>query len=779
MREQVSYLFKEISFEITHECPLNCIICSSDAGKNPKIKEILEYEDIKKVIEDGINVYKIKTITLSGGEPLIHKNIMKIVHYIGERNLNLILYTSGVVYDNERNMISITRNFAKKLKKKNENLILIFDIQGHNSNLVDLITNTKGSFFLIVDSIKNCLNEGIKCEAHFVPNKINYNYIFETADFLEKLGVTKLHFLRYFPQGRGAENPEIFLTNEEFYLLQFKLKKLKKSKRGKLDIRLGHPINFQFIIDPKVKNLNHHCRGGKDAPLIYPNGELHMCPAWKNFRELSPGNIKENSLKDLWEHNYFREFRYFIEKGYKNIEGLCRTCEYLNICRGKCVAQRILKSKKLFPFPVCMYKYEDPNCPMKIVNRNSNINPIKNKNLSLINYNSNNMCQIIFSTPEIYNKIEKELVELAAEHDISFIQIIDIKNVIIDLRSFYSCKYGCKNFNRKYSCPPFSLSLDNFKKKMNVYSKVLLVTITRNIETFYKFKQNQNINKISYYRRKFYSRLSELEIWRILEKIEALFTKYNLKFKGLAAGSCHKCKECGTNYLIGCKKPNKMRMSMESVSIDVIRTLSYAGYPIDLINTTSITRCIAILIKDSHFPSIHYTFKESPHNFIDVYNEIKNINVDFTKVIVDTKKIEWLRIIDISEIKITSKPICNRNCMNYNKNYSCPPYSTPINLSMWCKAIIWKWKKNPFKKHSYNNTIKYIHKQVFRSGYYFSLSLRHCQCDECIQCSFNKFLKNKKIPEPCQSYLILAPAMESMNIDMSQFGAGLFGIELI
>ena len=102
---------------------------------------------------------------------------------------------------------------------------------------------------------------------------------------------------------------------------------------------------FLFLIDPNnayVLNEPHYCRGGLDAPLILPNGDVSMCPAWKNLTQFVVGNIYQKSMEDIWNSNNFRLFREFIENDYKNINEPCKTCKYLRKCRGKCVAQRLL-----------------------------------------------------------------------------------------------------------------------------------------------------------------------------------------------------------------------------------------------------------------------------------------------------------------------------------------------------------------------------------------------------------------------------------------------------
>ena len=118
-----------------------------------------------------------------------------------------------------------------------------------------------------------------------------------------------------------------------------------QSEKMEIDVRVGHPINFLFLTGYEKlydKEETHYCRGGLDAPLILPSGDVSMCPAWKNLEEFSAGNIYTATLEDIWNSHNFHVFRDFINRWYKTIKEPCRSCKYLENCRGKCVAQRLL-----------------------------------------------------------------------------------------------------------------------------------------------------------------------------------------------------------------------------------------------------------------------------------------------------------------------------------------------------------------------------------------------------------------------------------------------------
>ncbi|MHA1380632.1 MAG: DUF2284 domain-containing protein [Candidatus Helarchaeota archaeon] len=366
----------------------------------------------------------------------------------------------------------------------------------------------------------------------------------------------------------------------------------------------------------------------------------------------------------------------------------------------------------------------------------------------------------------------QRLSNLLEELEINFIKSIDTNQLIIDERAPYACQFGCRNYNTHYSCPPHSFSPQIFREKLRKWDKVILFTISKTLEEFWNEERHREIEKFSFYHKKIVSRLTENRMHKILIKVEEFFKEWGLSVFGLAGGSCHSCKICGLKEGKSCKKPEKMRMSLESVGIDVERSFSLNGYDIAMPNFGSSIRAAGLLVK-GNLSDINITRKKSPQKYIPE----KKIDLN---LILDEKKIEKIEFIDIDDIIIRKSAICNENCQHYNRNYSCPPYVNRINLNLWSKGILWKWKKNSFKIHSYSRTIEYIHKKIFHLGHYFALPLRHCRCDFCSTCSFQEKGNNKYvIPEPCKRYKVLAPAMEALNIDMKQFGDGIFGIELI
>lgn len=353
---------KEVSIEITHDCALKCIFCSSSAEHPSPLGE-LSFEAIKSIIDDAVSC-GATIVSISGGEPLLHKEIFPILTYCNELNLQIALYTSGVLFDKAEQRTAIDRLTWNRMHDLLQgNLTVIFDVQSCDVKNVEILNDVKNSFQIIIKSINNAIQENIACEIHVVPMKQNYKEILKILKFCKELGIKKVSFLRFVPQGRGVENiDKLSLSAEEFFELQGILYNAIKTF-GADFIRLGHPIDFLFSVDSQCEITP--CRGGTDAPLVLPNGDVHMCPAWKNLKKLKAGNIFSSGLKSVWEtSDFYSKFRELTEQT-SLIKGPCKDCSLLPRCKGGCTAQRILLFDNLnIPFPEIMYLSPDPICPL-------------------------------------------------------------------------------------------------------------------------------------------------------------------------------------------------------------------------------------------------------------------------------------------------------------------------------------------------------------------------------------------------------------------------------
>ena len=342
---------------------------------------------------------------------------------------------------------------------------------------------------------------------------------------------------------------------------------------------------------------------------------------------------------------------------------------------------------------------------------------------------------------------------------LAFMRTVPAEMLEFDQRAKYMCKFGCKNYNRKYSCPPESLTvLDRIQQ--HKYRWAMLFATTYKVDNGY-----------GRYKIKIMNQHKEYEIQRICNEIGNILDSNDISQLLLSGGSCRQCRECSLTRNEACKKPEIRQVSMEAVSIDCQKTMHRAGFDFQMPNNGSINRCGCILTNTEELSSIYFYNTESLQRLIH-HSKEQALEMCSRLLIEYPQMYDNVQLISLD--KVSKRDSSCEICKHHGTNFSCPPYSEKMDIGLWSLGVLWKWKKNDRKKYRYNLALKTIHRAFFSLGYYFALSLRDCYCDECKPCNY---LRSEK--PICNYRQVLAPSMQSQRISPSQFGQGKFGLELI
>lgn len=87
-------MLKDLCFEIIQTCPNHCQFCSSNSSKNEQT--IITLEQYKKTIMHFIKQGGIEEISLSGGEPFLHPDLMEMVKLNKDNKIRTVIFTSGI-----------------------------------------------------------------------------------------------------------------------------------------------------------------------------------------------------------------------------------------------------------------------------------------------------------------------------------------------------------------------------------------------------------------------------------------------------------------------------------------------------------------------------------------------------------------------------------------------------------------------------------------------------------------------------------------------------------
>ncbi len=303
----------------------------------------MKFKDFKKVI-DSYTSLNPETLHISGGEPLGHPSLLKMIKYAKDSGLEVRLFSCGIIYD-----IS-PENIANRLVDAGVDKISV-SLYGSNSNTHETITRKKGSFKKTIQFIEALIKQNLYTKINFVPMKLNFEEIDDLVEYAVKLGVNEINVLRFVPRGRGIINRKsLTLTKDEFCaLVEFVT---KQRERNDIRVNIGTPFDFCFLFNPSYNPKQ--CGAGLNQCVIKLNGDVIPCPAFTDLEEYVAGNIFRLSIKKIWNNSeVFSRIRNFE---YREITGICKTCQHFDLCKGRCPAQRILEYGDIYQSP-------DPFCP--------------------------------------------------------------------------------------------------------------------------------------------------------------------------------------------------------------------------------------------------------------------------------------------------------------------------------------------------------------------------------------------------------------------------------
>lgn len=294
-----------VYIKITTECMLKCEFCSQ-AGNN---KETMKFNSIKKIL---INLKKIGVLYIyyTGGEPLMHEEIEKILEYGYELGFKQFLVTNGV-------LLNIKKNIAKYL------IGVGISLHGKEETHNKLVGNVD-CFEKILKNIQLIRKQNSNIQININCTVTQYNSNKEDLEYLAKLckknnykfSIARLNYI-----GNGC--------NYSYINLNHTLRLVEYLKEKKYEITISNCI-APCVVDKKFIYFTHGCGAGQTISAIESNGDVKICSSSNNVI----GNIFKKSFIKIWNSNKMKKY-----KKMKWISKDCRICKYFLICRGGCKAE--------------------------------------------------------------------------------------------------------------------------------------------------------------------------------------------------------------------------------------------------------------------------------------------------------------------------------------------------------------------------------------------------------------------------------------------------------
>jgi heme b synthase len=345
------YPLRIVAWELTRSCNLSCVHCRASSNCGPHAHEL----DTVKAMEvlDQIREVSKPIIILTGGEPLLRKDIFALADYGTTKGLRMVLATNGTL---------ITPDITRRIRESGIRRVSV-SLDGATRESHDAFRQVDGAFESAIRGISYLRDQGIEFQVNTTITRLNLSELEDILDLAVRLEAAAHHIFLLVPTGRAKDMASQQLTARQYEKalywfhqqrdgvpLQLKAtcapqyyRIVRQQKHSKEDTVESKPDDLDTVTRGCLAGISY-CFISNEA-IVQPCGYL----------ELNSGDLRKSPFCDIWRDSpIFANLRDFSK--YK---GKCGRCEYIAVCGGCRARAYAAHGDYLFEEPLCAYS---PSC---------------------------------------------------------------------------------------------------------------------------------------------------------------------------------------------------------------------------------------------------------------------------------------------------------------------------------------------------------------------------------------------------------------------------------
>ncbi|NLX49131.1 MAG: SynChlorMet cassette radical SAM/SPASM protein ScmF [Methanospirillum sp.] len=350
MAENDEIPLRSVYFYLTPECNLACRHCWI-APRFRNVSTATDYLPLplfESVIEQAIPLGLVG-IKLTGGEPLLHPEILAILEIARERDLEVSVETNGIL---------VTPEIAGSLARC-KNLSISVSLDGVDAETHEWVRGVRGSFEAACRGFRTLVEAGIRPQVIMSLFRRNADQVERLIAMAEEMGAGSVKFNIVQPSARGEQvyrDGEGLEIGEVLSIGDWVTKTLANE----------HGIRLFFSVPAAFKPMNTlFGEGGCGCGTcgiqtiigVLGDGSYALCGIGETVPEMVFGHVATDRLETVWRsHPVLREIRDGLPR---RLTGVCRSCVFRNHCLGNCLAQNYTQTGDLWsPFWLCSRAHE-------------------------------------------------------------------------------------------------------------------------------------------------------------------------------------------------------------------------------------------------------------------------------------------------------------------------------------------------------------------------------------------------------------------------------------
>jgi AdoMet-dependent heme synthase len=290
-----------VHLDLTYRCNERCVHCYLDHDDNGEMSEAEIMELLPQLADAGALL-----LTLSGGEPLLRKDLFRIIARARERNFSVKLKTNGIL---------IREAEARRLQELCVDNVQI-SVYSHRPEVHDAITKVPGSLAKTIASIRFLRGFGLKLTIAHVIMRQNRGDLRGTQALAKELGCFFTVDPTITPHINGSRH--LLALN----IPQAELAEVMRDRGlvGDVDAFCAVP---GAVSEDDLDSVP--CSAGHASCYISPYGDVFPCVQFP----LPSGNVRAARFIDIWRHSpQLKEVRSITARDLP----VCSTCAHVATC---------------------------------------------------------------------------------------------------------------------------------------------------------------------------------------------------------------------------------------------------------------------------------------------------------------------------------------------------------------------------------------------------------------------------------------------------------------
>jgi len=318
--------------EVTYRCPLHCPYCSNPLEMSRAEAE-LSTEDWKRVFTQARDL-GVMQLGLSGGEPLVRKDLEELIAHARAEGLYSTLVTSA---------LGLTRQRAERIKAAGIDHVQI-SFQDTDPVNADRIAGIRlGRQKLEAAALVKELD--LAFSVNVVLHRSNLDRLGEIIDFAAELGADRVELANTQYYGWALKNRNLLMPTRE------QVERSRSVAEAAL-IKYQGKMQIIYVLPDYYEQFPKPCYGGwgNVYVLVTPDGKALPCHGATQISHLEMVNVREHPLSWIWEQSpIFNAFR-----GDAWMQEPCRSCPRKAQDFGGCRCQAFaLTGNAASTDPVC------------------------------------------------------------------------------------------------------------------------------------------------------------------------------------------------------------------------------------------------------------------------------------------------------------------------------------------------------------------------------------------------------------------------------------------